>query len=146
MAPNDSFRNGALQYNLLEEIIEREEFNFQPDFIAVDWVPVRPTVRITENVFMVLNILPPDFERCLLIRAEESLASNELLPYVDPQPSNLSLEEARLLIANFISQGLIFSTEAIDNRQFIEERFTELLICYGEGRLQPAHDGLVQFE
>lgn len=149
MAPNDSFRNGALEYNLLQEIVLREqfelEFDFEPDnfAIGVDESTVRPTIRLTENVAIVLNILPADFERCLMIRAEESLVSNELLPYVDPHPSNLSMEETRLLIANFISQGLIISTEAIDNRQFIEERLTELLIFYGEGRLQPQPHGLV---
>ncbi len=138
---------------MLKEIIESEEFEFQPDLEALELdellVPEplnRTTVRLTENVSMVLNILPADFERCLMIRAEESLAGYELLPYIDPHPSNLSLEEARILITNFVAEGLIFSTEAIDNRQFIEERFTELLLSYCERRSEPSQHGLVELE
>ena len=151
MAPNDCFRNESLSYNLLSDIVESQEFDFRPDLEALELdeltVPQqlnRSTFRLTENVSMVLNILPPDFERCLMMRAEDALAGHELPPYVDPHPSNLSLEEARILIINFVAEGLIFSTEATDSRQFIEERFTELLLYYCEGGLEPAQHGLVQ--
>lgn len=141
MAPNDSLRNGSLLYNLLDKIIYREDFDFEPGFTPIDFdqaevaVPTglnRQVIRLTENVAIVLTILPPDFERCLMIRGEESLSTNELRPYSDPHPSNISLEEARSLIRIFFAEGLILSNEAIDNRQFIEDRFTELLLRYCE--------------
>jgi len=135
MAPNDCFRNQVLQYNLLEDITEREEFMA----INLPMEQGRPTIRIAENISIVLDILPPDFERCLMIQAQNALANNEIPRYVDPQPSNLSLEEARSIIRTFITEGLLLANEAIGNRQFIEQRLTELLLLYCEPTLELQH-------
>lgn len=54
MAPNDCFRNESLSYNLLNDIIESEDFNFRPDLEAIELDEL--TVRPPQNHFTRLNI------------------------------------------------------------------------------------------
>jgi len=141
MAPNDFLRHRFLRYNLLEE---EEEEGLEPFTEQWEQVPQR-TLRITRNISIILDVLPPDYERYLIVQAEAWLAGNQLINYIEPQRSNLAVDQARLLIENFILDGLLLANEAIANRQFIEERLTELLLFYSDPDrgLQQRRHGLV---
>lgn len=155
MAPNDFLRNGFVQYNLLEQFQEEQvTFPLVDEFLQVQEIDLGETngrleliddeeelvafsvgeleswIRITDNIRIRLNLLPPDYERYLIIQAESILNGDEVVHYNDPEPSNLLFEEASLLIENFLSQGLMLSNEAIGNRQLIETLLREILLIY----------------
>jgi len=149
MAPNDFVRNRFLQYNLLDNLLDNfplvnlfvEEDEVEEEAAEDLDIPLEleKHVTIAQNVEMRLNMLPPDYERYMIIQAESYLNHRELFFYQDPQPSNLSAEEVQTSINNFIATGLALRNEAIANRQSIEASLRELLLFYSEGQAPPQH-------